>query len=81
MKAIGQQIYTRKFAVWFREKIVANTDPQRRCYNRCNFSEEKIWTKWGYVATYKDKAIAEDSARVFKDINPGREYKIVEELA
>lgn len=34
------------FRTWVRESYMANTDPQRRCYDGCNFSEEKRWTEW-----------------------------------
>lgn len=29
-----------------RSRRLINTDPQRRCYNGCNFSEELIWSSW-----------------------------------
>jgi hypothetical protein len=32
-----------------RKRVLVNTDPQRRCYNGCNFSEELQWTAWGYL--------------------------------
>lgn len=32
-----------------RRQVIVNTDPQRRCYNGCNFSEELRWTGWGVV--------------------------------
>lgn len=68
-----------KHSLYFREKITVNTDPQRRCYNGCNFSEEEVWTSWDLVCAYSDKSVAEDSAVVFKKINPKREYKVVTE--
>lgn len=30
-----------------RQGGMVNTDPQRRCYNGCNFSEEFQWGTWG----------------------------------
>lgn len=32
--------------IWQRKRVVVNSDPQRRCYNGCNFSEEERWTRW-----------------------------------
>ena len=40
---------TFKFAVMFRKKITINTDPQRRNYNGCNFSEKTMWSEWGHI--------------------------------
>lgn len=46
----------KKYAIKFRKRIVVNTDPQRRCYNGCNFSEEIRWTSWEDI----DATIPED---------------------
>ena len=67
-----------KCAVLFREKRTVNTDPENRCYNGCNFSEETIWTEWELVAYYSTKDGAEESATLFKRINPSQEYKVEE---
>jgi len=29
-----------------RRRKLINTDPQRRCYNGCNYNEELTWTGW-----------------------------------
>lgn len=68
-----------KHVVQFRKQITVNTDPQRRCYNGCNFSEETIWTAWGTVAPYGTKTDAEESAACFREINKDREYRVVEQ--
>lgn len=69
---------TTKYEVQFHKQVTVNTDPQRRCYNGCNFSEETIWTDWGYVCQYGSKETAEDSVATFQKINPKREYRILE---
>ena len=67
-----------EYVVYFRRKVVINTDPQRRCYYGCNFSEEEAWTEWERVVGFQTREDAEESARTFKKINPRREYKIEE---
>ena len=29
-----------------RQKVLINTDPQRRCYDGCHFSSELVWLDW-----------------------------------
>jgi len=67
-----------KHVVQVRKRIVVNTDPERRCYDGCNASEEEVWTDWGDVCPHTELAVAEHSCRVFKEINPGREYRIIQ---
>ena len=59
-----------------RKKVMVNTEPQRRCYNGCNFSEEEQWTGWDTFGRYS-KENGESSIATFKSINPSREYKLV----
>lgn len=63
--------------VWCRKRVTKNTDPQRRCYNGCNFSEETVWTEWYKIADYRSREAAEGSVTTFQTINPDREYKII----
>lgn len=63
------------YSLYVRKKITINTDPQRRCYNGCNFSEEDVWTNWEFIYS-SSKENVEESAHVFKELNPKREYKI-----
>lgn len=63
------------YSLYVRKKITVNTDPQRRCYDSYNFSEEDIWTDWEFIYS-SSKENVEDSARVFKEINPNREYEV-----
>ena len=65
-----------KTAVWCRKPVVVNTDPQRRCYDSCNFSERTEWGPWVLIAVYPDKAAAQSSADTFKSINPTWDYKL-----
>jgi hypothetical protein len=70
-----------KFTLWFRKKIVVNTDPQRRCYDGCNFSEETVLTEWEEIYSSSSKDDLEDSAVRFKRINKNSEYKVIEQGA
>lgn len=45
-------------AIWHRHQRMVNTDPQRRCYNGCNFSEELQWTVWSVL----ESGLAEERA-------------------
>jgi len=58
-----------------RKQVMVNTDPQRRCYNGCNFSEELQWTAWASFGRYS-KEDGESSIATFKAINPRSEYKL-----
>lgn len=58
-----------------RKRILVNTDPQRRCYDGCNFSEEWQWTAWSSFGRYS-KEDAESSITTFQSINPNSEYKL-----
>ncbi len=62
--------------VWFRKKVAINTDPQRRCYDGCNFSERVEWTAWGRIVGLPSREDALESARTYKEINPAREYEV-----
>lgn len=69
------------FLLQVRKKITINTDPQKRCYNGCHYSSEEVWTEWEPVCSFRLREDAEESIRVFKKINPSREYRIcVKEL-
>jgi hypothetical protein len=51
-----------------REKTVINTDPQRRCYNGCNFSEEIVWTPWVDLCTATEESV-ERRLKFWKELN------------
>ena len=68
-----------KFMVEFRKKVIVNTDPQRRCYWGCNFSEKVVWTDWADICAYSTREIAEDSMATFRSINKHSEYRIKED--
>lgn len=65
--------------LYVRKQVTINTDPQRRCYNGCNFSEEKVWTDWSLIGPYNQED-AESSMKTFQIINPTRQYKIEKEI-
>lgn len=65
--------------VQLRRKVVVNTDPQRRCYDGCNFSEEVSWTEWEDFSTWDTAELAENIRRLYANEPPhGREYRVVE---
>jgi len=72
------------YLVQFRKKIVMNTDPQRRCYNGCNASEEVLWSEWDTFYPMNTLKEAEESAELFRrnhaiDSKPAtREYRVLE---
>lgn len=66
-----------RFVVQVRKKETVLTDPQRRVYDGVPFSSEERWTEWSNVCSYSTLEIAEGAANCFKEINPGREYRIV----
>jgi hypothetical protein len=68
----------RHYSVWVRSRQEVLTDPQRRVYNGVPFSSETVWTEWSRVCTYSNKFDAEDSAAIFRRINPSRQYKVLE---
>jgi len=67
-----------KFAVMVRKKITINTDPQRRCYDGCNFSEKIVWSTWKYIVSLSTRKEAEESAGTYQLINPDHQYKVIE---
>jgi hypothetical protein len=66
------------FKVSVRKQIEVNTDPQRRCYHGCHAKSEMVWTEWAHICTYSTREDADESAALFKSVNPTREYKVEE---
>lgn len=64
------------FSIKHRRPLVINTDPQRRCYNGCNFSEETVCSEWRVFGRY-NREDGESSIAFFKTINPTHEYLLV----
>lgn len=50
-----------KFHIYGRESYMENTDPQRRCYNGCNFKEEKRRSEWHLLGLCQNKKEADES--------------------
>jgi hypothetical protein len=79
------------FAIFFRKQQVMNTDPQRRCYNGCNFSDKIVWTGWEVLDRSSTRDLAECRVAFWKELNDyavsqrgksaRKEFKIVEEVA
>jgi hypothetical protein len=55
-----------KYELWSRARTVVNTDPQRRCYNGCNFSERVELGEWKLFGVYDQREHAETTMRVLK---------------
>ena len=54
------------YAVYSRTRVVVNTDPQRRCYNGCNFSERVDHGPWELFGEYDTEEKARQIARIFR---------------
>lgn len=55
-------------AIQCRKKVTVNTDPQRRCYNGCNFSEEEVWTPWETIQHVTKEKI-QQALEFWRDLN------------
>ena len=54
--------------ILFRQRVLVNTDPQRRCYNGAHFSSEWRWTAWEELErTTPEKA--ERRLQFWKELN------------
>lgn len=51
-----------------RVRHLINTDPQRRCYNGCNFSEALVWGSWEDLVTVSEEKV-EETIAWWKDLN------------
>jgi hypothetical protein len=49
--------------IYIRSRTVVNTDPQRRCYNGCNFSERVELGEWRLFQTWDTREFAERVAK------------------
>lgn len=68
------------FAVWYRQRLVHLTDPQRRVYWGVPFSSESVWSSWHRLYGLPTKEEAESSAASWRAINPkGYEYEVRQE--
>ena len=52
-----------------RQRVVVNTDPQRRCYNGCNKSEELQWTPWEVLEYNVSKDSLEQRLTFWVELN------------
>lgn len=52
-----------------RRQVIVNTDPQRRCYDGCNFSEELQWTAWGVVDFDIHEDRVEQRLKFWRELN------------
>jgi len=52
-----------------RKRILVNTDPQRRCYNGCNFSEEWQWTCWEVLNSGVSAETLESKLKFWRELN------------
>lgn len=40
------------FTIYIRDRTIVNTDPERRCYNGCNYSEKIQYGEWRVFQTW-----------------------------
>lgn len=52
-----------------RERMVVNTDPQRRCYDGCHFSSEEIWSDWMDLETLRLGHEPESRLQFWRELN------------
>lgn len=52
-------------AIFMRSRRLVNTDPQRRCYNGCNYSEALVWTQWELL----DYDATEERVKWWQELN------------
>lgn len=62
---MAEQLYR----VQHRSRILVNTDPQRRCYNGVNFSEEWQWTAWSDVDCPIPEPRKENRLKFWRELN------------
>ncbi len=65
-----------KHAIWFRKRILVNTDPQRRVYDGQPFSSRLEWSRWTLLYPLATKEDAEVSAASWRELNPQIEYEV-----
>jgi hypothetical protein len=63
--------------IYIRTRTVVNTDPQRRCYNGCNFSERVDLGEWRLFQEWSSLEFAE---LVAKGLRCERQEVKVEEV-
>ena len=76
------------FNLMTREKVLINTDPQRRCYNGCHFSSELVDTPWVLWESCQTQEAIEERLKFWTELNDyavsqrgksaKREFNIVE---
>jgi len=52
-----------------RNRVLVNTDPQRRCYNGCHFSSELQWTDWVVLELCVKESKVDSRIKFWKDLN------------
>lgn len=69
-----------------RNRVLVNTDPQRRCYNGCHFSSKWQWTAWEWIEWNVNSSKMAERLTFWRSLNDysvseggaAREYRIVE---
>jgi uncharacterized protein YhdP len=52
-----------------RQQRLANTDPQRRCYNGCHFSSELQWQPWVSLHSGLSAEKAAEALKYWQELN------------
>ena len=58
-----------RYLLMRRDKILVNTDPQRRCYNGACFSCEAVWSEWAVFDRLPNSEIADIRLKFWRDLN------------
>lgn len=53
----------------FRQRVLVNTDPQRRCYNGCHARSELQWTSWDVLEYQIPVERAKDRIKFWVELN------------
>lgn len=56
------------YTIFQRKRTVVNTDPLRRCYNGCNFSEAEVWTGWTDLGQVSEDKV-EEVLKFWRELN------------
>lgn len=64
-----------KFDIEVRNRMLVNTDPQRRCYNGCHYKSDYMWTEWEVLESNIQPEKAEKRLLFWKGLN---DYAVAE---
>lgn len=57
------------FTIMKRNRMLINTDPQRRCYDGCHFSSELVWGDWELLQSNIPEDKIESRLKFWRELN------------